>query len=128
MLLTGQPVSAADARDRYFIVNSVVEVSKSDSVEAGQACIEAEAQLWAAKIVANSPDSVIVSKQGLNLARDVGRGSLGIDAVTVASFESDMSLAMRDGDNIREGVTAFFEVRRRALSTKTEPSADGKDS
>lgn len=110
MLLTCQPVSASEARDRYFFVNAVVQVDKSESVDNGQAIIEAEALRWAAKIIENSPDSVIVSKQGLNLARDVGRGALGIDEVTVKSFESEMSNSLRDGENIREGITAFFQV------------------
>ena len=78
----------------------------------GQQIIESEAIRWAQKITANSPDSVIVSKQGLDLAKDIGKGKYGIDEVTIGNYLSKMSEYWREGDNIREGVMAFFEKRK----------------
>lgn len=128
MLLTGDPVPAIDARNRFGFVNAVVDVSKEESVEKGQAIIEAEAIRWAQKIIKNSPDSVIVSKQGLDLARDIGKGNLGIDEVTGQNYMSEMSAVWRDGDNIREGVTAFFEKRKPEWTDLVSPIPKKKTS
>lgn len=121
MLLTCDPVPAIDARNRFGFVNAVVNVAKEESVEKGQAIIEAEAIRWAQKITSNSPDSVIVSKQGLDLARDINKGTLGIDEVTAQNYLSEMSTAWREGDNIREGVTAFFEKRKPEWTDSIRP-------
>lgn len=112
MLLTCNPVPATDARDRFGFVNAVVQVDKSESVDKGQSIIEAEAVRWAQRITSNSPDSLIVSKQGLDLARDIGKGQHGIDEVTKQNYLSKMSEAWREGRNIGEGVMAFFEKRK----------------
>lgn len=111
MLLVGEHMSAQTAYERFGFVNAVVNVDKSESIESGQAIIEAEALRWAAKIVKNSPDAVMVTKEGLNLARDAGKEPHGIDEAAIKSFDGERSKALYDGDNIREGITAFFEVR-----------------
>lgn len=107
----GEHMSAQTAYERFGFVNAVVNVDKSESIESGQAIIEAEALRWAAKIVKNSPDAVMVTKEGLNLARDAGKEPHGIDEAAIKSFDGERSKALYDGDNIREGITAFFEVR-----------------
>ena len=118
MLLCGRAMSAQDAYTRFQFVNALVPVEASQSVEAGQAAIEAEALKWAARIVSNSPDAVLVTKEALNMARDAGKGADGIDDASLRSFDGQRSKALYDGDNIREGLTAFFEVRSRRRGTE----------
>jgi enoyl-CoA hydratase/carnithine racemase len=110
MLLVGEPLSAQDVYNRFNFVNALIPVDRSKSAEEGQAAIEAEAIRWAAKIVAKSPDAVLVTKEALNMARDAGKGVDGIDQVSLQSLEGQRSKALYDGANIREGLTAFFEV------------------
>jgi 1,4-dihydroxy-2-naphthoyl-CoA synthase len=95
-------------------------------VEAGQSAIEGEALRWAAKIIAKSPDAVLVTKEALNMARDAGKTPHGIDNASIGSLEGERSNALYNGDNIREGLTAFFEVRsiieiRRAMAFIIQP-------
>lgn len=110
MLLVGEPISANDAYSRFNFVNAIINVERSQSVEEGQSAVESEAIRWAAKIVAKSPDAVLVTKEALNMARDAGKGVDGIDQVSLQSLEGQRSKALYDGDNIREGLSAFFEV------------------
>ncbi|UZJ52430.1 hypothetical protein CBS101457_001750 [Exobasidium rhododendri] len=111
MLLVGAPLSAQDAYARFNFVNALINVEKSASIEAGQAAVEAEALRWAHKVVANSPDAVLVTKEALNMARDAGKGENGIDKVSIESLSGERSQALYGGENIREGLSAFFEVR-----------------
>ncbi len=69
LLLTGKPVSAKEAHDRYNMVNRLVEVAKSTSEELGQAAVDQAAIELAMQITQNSPDSVLVTKAALVLAR-----------------------------------------------------------
>lgn len=111
MLLLGEQMNAQDAYSRFQFVNALIHVDKSESIETGQSAIEAEALQWAARIIAKSPDAVLVTKEALNLARDAGKGADGIDDASLRSLEGQRSNALYNGDNIREGLTAFFEVR-----------------
>jgi enoyl-CoA hydratase/carnithine racemase len=129
MLLACNPVPAQEAHDRFNFVNAVIQVDKSESIEKGQAVVEAEAIRWAATITANSPDSLIVSKQGLDMFKDLGReGSLGIDEITMRNFVSPASVEWREGDNLREGVMAFFEKRKPQWSDPTDKLVKGRRS
>lgn len=110
MLLVAEPLNAQDAYSRFQFINALVTVDKSTSIDDGQSAIEAEAIKWANKIVSKSPDAVLVTKEALNMARDAGKGADGIDYTSLKSFEGQRSKALYDGDNIREGLTAFFEV------------------
>lgn len=124
MLLCGKPMTAHDAYTRFNFVNALVAVDRSETIEAGQAAIEAEAIKWAEKVISNSPDAVLVTKEALNMARDAGKGANGIDDASLRSFDGERSKALYDGDNIREGLTAFFEVCRTAPQLVPPMSAD----
>lgn len=117
MLLLGEPLSAQDAYTRFNFINGLINVDRSESMEAGQAAIEAEALRWAAKIISKSPDAVLVTKEALNMARDAGKSPHGIDHASIGSLQGERSNALYNGDNIREGLTAFFEVSRSAHVT-----------
>lgn len=62
---------------------------------------------WAKQITLASPESVWLTKEQINLHK-AGRG---INDVVVESFESPLSKALYRGDNIKEGLRSFTEVR-----------------
>lgn len=131
MLLIGEPLTAQDAYSRFNFINGLINVDRSESVEAGQSAIEAEALRWAANIIAKSPDAVLVTKEALNMARDAGKTPHGIDNASIGSLEGERSNALYNGDNIREGLTAFFEVRfiieiRIAMAFIIQPEIDAE--
>ncbi|KUI55039.1 putative enoyl-CoA hydratase, mitochondrial [Cytospora mali] len=88
-----------DARKMYEwgIVNKVV--SKEDVVK--------EAIAYAEQIAENSPDSVIVSREGLSL----GWEGIGPEAAA-EMVERGMYGRMDAGENMREGVMSFVEKRK----------------
>ena len=96
MALTGRTLSAEEARE-WGLVNKVVE--KGKSVE--------EAIKMAELIAANSPDSVIVSREGIKM----GWEGVGAEEGTRLLAENWYS-RMDKGDNMREGVRSFVEKRK----------------
>ncbi len=62
---------------------------------------------WAVEIANNSPDSVLVSREGLRL------GWEGVGPVTATELlERGMWARIEAGKNMREGVKSFVEKRK----------------
>lgn len=94
MSLMGRVYSAEDMK-RFGVVNEVAE----DVVE--------EAEKWAEEIAANSPDSVIVSREGVMM----GWEGCGVEEAT-RRVRDEWFQQMDGGENMREGLRAFVEKRR----------------
>ncbi|KAF8861025.1 ClpP/crotonase [Acephala macrosclerotiorum] len=95
MALTGRTLSADEARE-WGIVNKVVE----------KGCVE-EAIKIAGLIAANSPDSVIVSREGIKM----GWEGVSAEEGTRLIMENWYS-RMDGGENMKEGVKSFVEKRK----------------
>lgn len=117
LLLLGKPISAKEAHDRYNMVNRLVEVAKSTSEELGQAAVDQAAIELAIQLTQNSPDSVLVTKSALVMARDATDGD--IDASARDNMLSDRSRLLYVGKNINEGLEAFKGVSVLPLSAKS---------
>lgn len=97
MALTGRTYSAAQMQE-WGIVNAVVE--------GGDDGVVAEAVRIAEEIAGNSPDSVIVSREGIKL------GWEGVGAEEGSRLlEENWYSRMEGGENMREGLRAFVEKR-----------------
>lgn len=95
MALTGRKLKAGEARE-WGLVNSVV---KGDVVE--------EALKVAGSIAGNSPDAVIVTREGIKM------GWEGVGAEEGTRIWGDSWYARMDGgENMREGVKSFVEKRK----------------
>ena len=88
MALTGRTLSAQEAKN-WGLVNEVTE--EGEVVE--------RAVEWARVVAGNSPDAVIVGKEGVGLGWEGG----GVE-------EGSRSL-VEGGENMREGVRAWVEGR-----------------
>ncbi|KDN42308.1 ClpP/crotonase [Tilletiaria anomala UBC 951] len=124
LLLTGSAVSAAELYSKYQLLNSVVHLPPSASLEAGQVAVERAAVALAARLCENSPDALLVTKEALNAARDYP-GPTGANAVlingqkrqgnledlAVEAYTTTRARALYVGENINEGLTAFREKR-----------------
>ncbi|EAW13934.1 enoyl-CoA hydratase/isomerase family protein [Aspergillus clavatus NRRL 1] len=97
MVLTGRRVSAAEA-ERWGFVNEVV----ADADQVVKRAIEIAEQ-----IAANSPDAVIVSREGVKL----GWEGLGAEEATRLLIDT-WSKRLNEGENIKEGLRAFVEKRK----------------
>ncbi|PWY84640.1 ClpP/crotonase [Aspergillus sclerotioniger CBS 115572] len=97
MALTGRRVDAAEAL-RWGFVNEVVP-AEGNVVE--------RAVEVATQIAANSPDAVVVSREGVKL----GWEGLGADEASSRLIEV-WSERLNAGDNIKEGLCAFVEKRK----------------
>ncbi|PSS25525.1 hypothetical protein M430DRAFT_39599 [Amorphotheca resinae ATCC 22711] len=96
MALTGRPLDAQEVRD-WGLVNRVVE--KGEGVR--------EAVRVAVVIAGNSPDSVIVSREGVKM----GWEGVGAEEGTRLVLENWYS-KMDKGENMKEGVRSFVEKRK----------------
>ncbi|KAH8804901.1 enoyl-CoA hydratase [Xylogone sp. PMI_703] len=96
MALTGRPLGAAEA-EKWGLVNRVVP--KGKSVE--------EAIKIAEMIGANSPDSVIVSREGIK----IGWEAMGADEGTQYLMDHWYTKINR-GENMVEGIKSFVEKRK----------------
>ena len=95
MALTGRPLPAQEARE-WGLVNKVMEGG-----------VVEEAIKMAEVICANSPDSVIVSREGVKL----GWEGVGAEEGTRLLAENWYS-RMDGGENMKEGVKSFVEKRK----------------
>jgi enoyl-CoA hydratase len=93
LMLLGERIDAAEAH-RIGIVNRVVPASELDTAVAE----------WAAKLAASSPLIMRLGKEALYRQIDMGQS----DAMEF--LRAQLTLA-QSTDDIREGVTAFFEKR-----------------
>ncbi|KAJ5333933.1 Crotonase [Penicillium brevicompactum] len=110
MVLTGRMVGAVEA-EKWGLVNTLVDAGKVEKGEAGQAVVSkavvAKALEVAAEIAGNSPDAVLVSREGVKL----GWEGVGADEATSMLSETWVK-RLYEGENIKEGLTAFVEKRK----------------
>ncbi|KKK25457.1 enoyl-CoA hydratase, partial [Aspergillus ochraceoroseus] len=99
MVLTGRRVSAAEA-EKWGFVNEVVVVREEKQVVARAVEI-------AAVIAANSPDAVMVSREGVKLGWE-GVGAEEASRLLLETWEKKLNA----GENIKEGLRAFVEKRK----------------
>lgn len=98
MALTGRTLDAHEARD-WGLVNEVVEGDPNKVIERA---------IEVAKVIAgNSPDSVVVSREGVLLGWEQLSAEDGTDRLIQGGWK-----AMEGGENMKEGVKAFVEKRR----------------
>ncbi|RKF55790.1 putative enoyl-CoA hydratase, mitochondrial [Erysiphe neolycopersici] len=93
--LTGRTLSARELKD-WGLLNKVVKNGE---------CVN-EAIKMAQLISKNSPDSVICSKEGVNMGWQGLSAEEGTNALLKGSFAR-----MNNGENMAEGVKSFFEKR-----------------
>lgn len=101
MALTGR-VLAAEEAERWGLVNRVV----GDGGEGGEREVVREAVRVGEEIAGNSPDSVIVSREGIKAGWE-GMGVFEATEGTVREWYQKMD----KGENMKEGVRAFVEKR-----------------
>ncbi|KAH6666263.1 ClpP/crotonase-like domain-containing protein [Halenospora varia] len=129
MALTGRPLVAEEARE-WGLVNHVVMVERDiEQAEISRRVVEKAIEV--AKVIAgNSPDSVIVSREGVKL----GWEGVGAEEGTRLLMEN-WYRRMDKGVNMREGVASFVEKRKpkwvaRQLQsrqgTPSRPALDGQ--
>lgn len=98
MVLTGRQLSAEEA-EKWGFVNSVVD-------EAGGKDVVKRAIEVAEEIAANSPDAVIVSREGVKM----GWEGVGAEEGTRLLIEL-WTKRLYAGENMKEGIRAFVEKR-----------------
>ncbi|KAL3475830.1 ClpP/crotonase-like domain-containing protein [Aspergillus californicus] len=96
MVLTGRRVTAQEA-EKWGFVNEVVENGK----------VVERALEVAVQIAGNSPDSVIVSREGVKMGWE-GVGAEEGTRLLVENWEKKLNA----GENIKEGLRAFVEKRK----------------
>ncbi|MCJ1286729.1 hypothetical protein MMC26_006075 [Xylographa opegraphella] len=96
MSLTGRTLKAEEAK-QWGLVNKVVE---------GHELLN-EAIRWAEEIAGNSPDSVIVSREGVKMGWDGSGAQEGTE-----TLKKEWYSRIDGGENMREGVMAFVEKRK----------------
>ncbi|CAK7205710.1 hypothetical protein SEUCBS139899_008489 [Sporothrix eucalyptigena] len=95
MVLTGR-VFSADEMERWGIVNKIVPDDK----------VVAEAVALAKMVASNSPDAVVVSREGMRMGWDGLAPELATDLL-----ERGMYGIMDGAENMKEGVLSFVERR-----------------
>lgn len=103
MALTGRSLSAHEA-ERWGLVNVVVEVD--DKKEEVCSRVVERAVSIASEIAANSPDAVLVSREGVML----GWEGIGAEEATVMLGDTWLRW-LYEGENMKEGLRAFVEKR-----------------
>ncbi|MCJ1485514.1 hypothetical protein MMC06_005688, partial [Schaereria dolodes] len=95
MALTGRTFKAEEVRE-WGLCNKVVPDGD----------VVAEAIRWAEEIASNSPDSVIVSREGVK----IGWEGIGVQEGT-DRLRDDWFERMQSEENMKEGLMAFVEKR-----------------
>lgn len=98
MALTGRTLTAEEAQE-WGLINKVVGDKEGEVIDA--------AVEYAKMIAENSPDSVIVSREGIKL----GWEGIGAEEGTRLLMENWYPRLL-EGENIKEGVLAFVEKRK----------------
>lgn len=98
LALLGREISAGEAR-AWGLVNEVVG-------EGGGGGVVQRAIEWARIVVGNSPDSVVVGKEGVGL----GWEALGVEEGSEELVRGGWR-RVEGGENMREGVRAWVERR-----------------
>lgn len=104
MALAGGRYSAAEMRG-WGVVNEVVE-SNNKGGNGAEEVLKA-ALRWAERIAANSPDAVIVSREGLKLGWEGVGPEVGTDILLKGWYHR-----LDRGENMVEGVRSFVERRK----------------
>lgn len=102
MALGGGRYDAATMKS-WGVVNEVVP----DGSKNGGKIVLEKALEWAARIVANSPDAVIASREGLKLGWEAIGPEAGTDVVC-----HDWFARLEKGENKKEGIASFVERRK----------------
>jgi len=105
MVLTGRSLSAAEA-EKWGLVNEVVAVGEMGDEEVSEKVVQ-RAIAVAEEVAGNSPDSVLVSREGVKL----GWEGIGADEAT-GMLNDTWVKRLYEGENIKEGLTAFVEKRK----------------
>ncbi|KAI0132817.1 ClpP/crotonase-like domain-containing protein [Xylariales sp. AK1849] len=100
MALSGKSYSAKEMQ-AWGLVNEVVDEGKG-----GGAVLE-KALEWARRIAGNSPDSVVVSREGLKLGWEGVGPEMGTDMLIKGWYGQ-----IEKGENMVEGVKSFVERRK----------------
>ncbi|KAJ5232909.1 Crotonase core [Penicillium chermesinum] len=106
MALTGRNISVEEA-ERWGLVNEIVSVPAGATEEENSKKVVERAVAVAGLIAANSPDAVLVSREGIKL----GWESVGADEATTMLNETWVR-RLYEGENIKEGLNAFVEKRK----------------
>lgn len=104
MALTGRTVSASEAHS-WGLVNAVVEDAPVDS-DMLERPVVLKALEYAKVIAGNSPDAVIVSREGIKMGWE-GIGAEDGSRLLIEGWGKRLT----EGENIREGLKAFVEKR-----------------
>jgi enoyl-CoA hydratase/carnithine racemase len=104
MALTGRTVSAAEAH-AWGLVNTVVEDAPAEWSIIDRPVVK-KALEYAKMIAGNSPDAVIVSREGIKMGWE-GIGAEDGSRLLVEGWGKRLS----DGENMKEGLKAFVEKR-----------------
>ena len=106
MALVGRMHSAQELY-AWGLVNKVVEgKSRTGSAAAAAAAVLEEALRWATDVACNSPDSVIVSREGL-----LGGWEAENPGTSTRRVDEGIYRKMDGGENMKEGVLSFVEKR-----------------
>ncbi|KAL9600337.1 MAG: hypothetical protein Q9219_003287 [cf. Caloplaca sp. 3 TL-2023] len=109
MAVTGRGVRAEEMKG-WGVVNEVVSAASDSGAvgdgDAGEAVTKRAIEV-AEMICRNSPDSVLVSKFGV----EMGWAGIGVEEATERVTRDGWG-RMEGGENMREGVKAFVEKRR----------------
>lgn len=103
MALTGRTVSAEEARG-WGLCNAISE-KDGDGLGADGGVVQIAVK-WAEEICNNSPDSVVTSKEGIELAWEGIGAEEGSQRLVEGLWKK-----MEGRENMKEGVRAFVEKR-----------------
>ncbi|KAJ5178896.1 hypothetical protein N7492_002106 [Penicillium capsulatum] len=104
LALTGRSITATEARE-WGLINAVVEDGIADGPVLERPVVKTALD-YAASIVGNSPDSVIISRAGIVAGWEDGSAE-NASRLLSETWES----ALNDGENLHEGIKAFAEKR-----------------
>jgi enoyl-CoA hydratase/carnithine racemase len=111
MALMGRPYTAEQA-EKWGLINEIVNVDdcvvggKVDDDAVSKKVVDRAVQV-ASEIAGNSPDAVLVSREGVKL----GWEGIGAEEGTVMLNETWVR-RLYEGENIKEGLKAFVEKRK----------------